>query len=330
MEPAISIIVPVYNLERYIEKCLDSILAQTFADFEVIIVDDGSTDGSGAICEAYAKKDDRVIVLHNEYGGVSAARNAGIAAAAGKYIGFVDGDDYIDENMYDVLFQQCQQTRSDIAVCRLGREVDGQLLHHRAGTCRIIHLEHFEALRELFRGVLYRFSLCNKLFKQTCFKNVSFPEGRIHEDLSTVYKLFANANKAVYINYIGYIYVRQENSILTSQYNKNRLDAFKAWNEILPYMNKYYSELMADVYACYGFWCVDNAYYVLNQVSNKLERKEHLTTIQENMNGNYKELIRSQGLSFKYKSIVSLINYNLGLLIFSHRFKKALTGGNSH
>lgn len=108
----------------------------------------------------------------------------------------------------------------------MGREINGKLINNEVESFYTKELNNVEAMEELFKGVLYRFSLCNKLFKRSCFENVHFPVGRIHEDLSTTYKLFANANQAVYINYIGYIYVKQKNSILTTAYYEKRLDAF--------------------------------------------------------------------------------------------------------
>lgn len=190
MNPAISIIVPVHNIEAYLKKCLDSILAQTFTDFEVIVVNDGSTDKSGEICDAYAKQDARVKVIHQENQGVSSTRNAGIARAEGEFIGFVDGDDYVDMDMYRELYQTCMETDSSISICKLGREINGELINNEVGNFHTKELTNVEAMEELFKGILYRFSLCNKLFKRSCFENICFPVGRIHEDLSTTYKLF--------------------------------------------------------------------------------------------------------------------------------------------
>src|SRR5690625_2953673 len=193
--PTISIIVPVYNLEAHLGKCLNSILNQTFTDFEVIIVNDGSTDKSGAICDEYVTKDKRIKVVHQGKKGVSAARNAGIKRATGDFIGFVDGDDYIDKRMYEKLYQACIKTRSSISICKLGREIDSELINNDNSEYYSRTLNNEEAMKELFKGVLYRFSLCNKLFSKECFAGITFPEGRIHEDLSTTYKLFANANR---------------------------------------------------------------------------------------------------------------------------------------
>ncbi|MUV36906.1 putative glycosyltransferase EpsJ [Lentibacillus sp. JNUCC-1] len=281
MDPVISIIVPVHNQERFIGKCLDSILSQSFTHFEVIVINDGSTDRSGIICDAYAKQDQRVTVLHTTYSGVSSSRNKGVQAARGAYIGFVDGDDYVEGRMYEWLYRTCQETNSDIGICKLGREIDGRLVNHSSPEeLYIQELGHQEALRHLFKGYLYRFSLCNKLFKRSCFAGVMFPEGRIHEDLAITYHLFANANQAVYVHYTGYVYVKQDNSILTAHYYEKRLDAFTAWNEIIPFMHTHYPQLAVEVNTCFAYQCVDHAYYIVNQVQVKKRQKQYLAVIQ--------------------------------------------------
>jgi glycosyltransferase involved in cell wall biosynthesis len=321
VKPVISIIVPVHNVDSHLRKCLDSILAQTFTDFEVIVVNDGSSDGSGYICDAYAKQDERVKVMHKEYKGVSAARNTGVECAAGDFIGFVDSDDYIDRNMYQTLYQLCLDTQSDISICTLGREIDGVLINKGTEKIYSKKLDHQEAMRELFKGMLYRFSLCNKLFKRTCFDGVQFPEGRIHEDLATTYKLFANANQAVFTNYIGYIYVKQQKSILTSSYHEKRLDAFRGWDEILNFIHRAYPQLTNEVNACFVYFCTDHIYAILRQVSNKEERKQYLNTIQQTVKKNYRSLRKNTMLSVNYRFIISIINYNISLFAVAHWIK---------
>ena len=271
MDPIISIIVPIYNVGKYLPKCIESILNQTFKNFELILVNDGSTDNSGVVCDDYAKKDTRIKIIHKSNGGVSSARNAGLYVAKGEYIGFVDPDDYIDKNMYEKLYRLCIDNNSDIAICRFNREINGKI-QNKESTEEIIELNNMEAMNELFKGNLYRFSLCNKLFSKKCFNDVLFPEERIHEDLSTTYKLFANSKKAVYINYCGYIYVRRENSILTSTYNEKRLQAFIAWDEIIEFIDKNYYEIIEQVIATFTYWCVDNILYILNQVNNSKKK----------------------------------------------------------
>lgn len=321
MKPAISIIVPVYNIESYIMKCLDSIISQTFRNFEVILVNDGSTDNSGDICDLYVKKDKRIRFINKKNGGLSSARNAGIQIAQGEYLGFVDGDDWIDKDMFSQLYRLCNETNSDISICKFDREINGKLIEKNEIEFTK-EMDNIEAMRELFKGVLYRFSACNKLFKKTLFENIEFPEGRIHEDLSTTYKLFASANKVIFTNYRGYIYVKRENSILTSRYNEKRLDAFIGWDEMLTFMKKRYPELSNEFISCFAYGCVDNLYYILNQVKNKKDTRRYIGCLQHYVKKYYKQIIMSDFISIKYKYIITLLNYNISLLFISNNIKK--------
>lgn len=312
--PAISIIVPVYNIEAFISKCLDSILAQTFTDFEVIVVNDGSTDGSGKICDAYAEKDGRFRVVHQANGGVSSARNIGIDLAKGAYIGFVDGDDYIDKDMYGTLYRLCKENACDISICKLGREINHELVNPVKEPF-LKEMDNREAMRQLFLGVLYRFSLCNKLYHEKCFKGILFPEGRIHEDLSTTYRIFSNADKLMYTDYIGYIYVKQKNSILTSRYHEKRLDALLGWDEILPFMEQHYSQLHCEVNACFTYAFVDHINYILKQVTDKGEKERYLKSIQRYVKKYYSQIRKNKILSLYHRLTATLLNYNVTLLI---------------
>lgn len=310
----VSIIVPVYNVEKYIENCIQSLLNQTLKDIEIILVDGNSKDKSGYICDKYEKIDSRIKVIHTEDRGVSYSRNIGIKVAEGDFIGFVDSDDYVDKNMYKKLYDLCTENNCELSVCKLGREIDGKIINYEDNEFLKI-MNNEEAMEELFKGVLYRFSLCNKLFKKDLFKDIAFPEGRIHEDLSTTYRLFANANKVTYINYIGYIYVKRSNSILTSKYNKKRLDAFIGWSEILDFINEKYPMLKDTVYACYTYACIDHMNYILNQVEHKDEKMQLLSVIRKNVNIYYKNILRNRILTKKYKILISILNYNSNLLV---------------
>ncbi len=321
MKPVISIIVPVHNVELYLDKCIKSILDQTMNEFELILVNDGSIDQSGFICDSYAQKDNRIKVYHTNYRGVSAARNIGISVSQGEFIGFVDGDDYVDKDMYSKLLKLCKQTNSDIAVCKLGREINGKIINEDNSEL-IKELIHNEAMRELFKGNLYRFSLCNKLFKRSCFDNITFPEGRIHEDLSTTYKLFSQSKRSIYTNYIGYIYVKRENSILTSRFNEKRLDAFLGWDEILPFMNQRYPELEEEVISCFAYGCVDNIHFIVNQVEDREQKEEYLILIRKFVRKYYKKIMLNRVLSLKYKLTITLLHCSANLLLLSSKSRK--------
>lgn len=324
MKPIISIIVPIYNVEKYLPKCIESILNQNFKEFELILINDGSTDNSGKICDLYAEKDNRIKIIHKKNGGVSSARNSGLNAVSGEYIGFVDPDDYIDKDMYRNLYELCKSNNCDIGICRLGREIDGELLNNNKEE-KIIKLDKIQSMKELFKGNLYRFSLCNKIYKRNCFENVIFPEGHIHEDLSTTYKLFANSNKAIYTSYEGYIYVKRENSILTSTYSEKRLQAFSGWDEIIEFISKNYNEVLDEAIATFTYWCMDNVFYILNQIDDYNCIKKYLKYIQKYTNKYYFYIKHNKFLSKSYKKKVILLNLNINILIFRNKIRRILS-----
>lgn len=325
MNPEVSIIVPVYNVEEYLPKCIDSILAQTFTNFELLLVNDGSIDGSGEICNEYALKDKRINVIHKKNGGLSSARNMGLKNSKGNYIGFVDSDDYIDKDMYGTLHGLCIKRKADIAICNFLKEINGIIVNNKRSRKIIIELSNEEGMIELFKGVLYRFSTCNKLFNRKCFQGVTFPEGRIHEDLSTTYKLFANSSKSVYSTYEGYIYVKRNNSILTKRYNERRLQAFIGWDEIFEFINRRYESINEQVVATFVYWCIDNIIYIVNQVEDRKLLIEYVTFIQ-NYTRKYKGVIDSNKmLSKKYKLRIKLLNLSYRTVLIEKRINRKLS-----
>lgn len=181
--PLISVIVPVYNIEQYLERCVDSICGQTYENLEIILVDDGSTDSSGTLCDAFAKKDVRIRVFHKENGGSSSARNLGIAQAKGEYLGFVDSDDYISANMYELLYKAIKEYGAQIA--QVGRDEIDEQGHYMPNICEPpkekVFIEAQEFLKEMLmhRGDC---SFCTKLVKKDLFAIDTFPVGELNED----------------------------------------------------------------------------------------------------------------------------------------------------
>lgn len=219
MGDLISIIVPVYNTEKYLEKCIESIIRQTYSHLEIILVDDGSTDGSAKICDEYAQKERRIRVIHKENGGLSDARNTGIKHATGSLIGFVDSDDYIAPHMYQILYENLKKYQADIAICGI-QEVDekGQFLNsfHKPDEKENRVLNTEEALYLLIEGKDIQTNAYDKLYKAELFTNIQYPQGKNVEDLATTYRLLDKANCIVKTNQIVYYYVQRKNSIIHS------------------------------------------------------------------------------------------------------------------
>lgn len=232
MDDLISVIVPIYKVEKYLSKCIDSILAQTYTNLEVILVDDGSPDNCGSIADSYAEKDSRVSVIHKTNGGLSSARNAGIDTAKGGYIGFVDSDDYIHPEMYEKLYSAIKGLDADMAVCSYtwvneDGTISEESLHSGMISAGVISCEQaLEALNDCC-GIAYTTAF-NKLYKSRLLNSCRFPEGKIHEDEFTTHHFFALCSKIVCIPDNLYYYVRREGSI-TACFEMKNFDAFDAF-----------------------------------------------------------------------------------------------------
>ena len=226
-KPLLSIIVPVYDVERYLPKCMDSILAQTFTDFELILVDDGSPDNCPALCDAAAAKDARIRVIHQKNGGLSAARNAGLDAARGAWIGFVDSDDYIAPEMYEALYQAVQSTGADLALCDYA-EVD-----EAGAPCQSMHIR-LEKKDFTGRDLLKNATdstiqpAWNKLYRRDVFAQLRYPEGKLNEDLFLIPEICLNTQKAVVVPRALYYYVQRGGSIMSGNKTLRHFDAAEA------------------------------------------------------------------------------------------------------
>lgn len=225
--PLISVIVPVYKVEAYLDRCVQSIVNQTYSHLEIILVDDGSPDHCGAMCDAWAEKESRIQVIHKENGGVTSARLRGVAAATGNWIGFVDGDDYIEPDMYERLLKNALEHGVDISHCGYRMVFPSGRVDYYYNTGKKLEQSHDEALRDLVEGRFVEPALWNKLFRRELF--VSLQERmdlsiRIIEDLLMNYWLFKAANKAFYEDFCPYHYMLRPGSASTSRISAHKLE----------------------------------------------------------------------------------------------------------
>lgn len=243
MEELISIIVPIYKVEKYLSKCIESIINQTYKNIEIILVDDGSPDNCGIICDEYSKKDNRIKVIHKKNQGLSAARNSGLEIAKGKYISFVDSDDWIEKDMYEILINLAKKNNADISQCkflRVQNEYEKNIIDREETDITI--LTNVEAMDKFYsiknEENVNMIVVWNKLYRRDLFKNLRFDVGRIHEDLFIMHKLFFYANKIVTISKKLYFYRITENSITNNEKNKLKLDEIEAYEERLKFFIK--------------------------------------------------------------------------------------------
>lgn len=264
MNDLISIIIPVYNVEQYIKKCVDSVIGQTYRNLEIILVDDGSTDNSGRICDELATLDKRIVVIHKQNGGLSDARNAGIRIARGKYLGFVDSDDYIENEMYSVLMNNLKQTDSDLSACAriLINENETKTPD---STVNIVHCfeSSTDAIADLFAYNEFLFHAAwDKLYKRELFDDIEFPVGRLFEDAAVMYKIFEKCKRIVATKKQMYYYVQRKGSISNCAYNEkkvkhqleNRLNAIN-----------YYENKNTELCILAAAWNIRFAYNIWNE-----------------------------------------------------------------
>ena len=245
----ISVIVPIYKVEKYLKRCVDSLLGQTFTDFEVILVDDGSPDGCGAICDAYASQDPRVRALHKSNGGLSDARNAGLLVAAGDEIAFLDSDDWVAPDFLAALHDALIRTGADIAECAVVKtdgtaDIASDGADGASSEPTVYSTE--PALRELIHDGAFRQTVWNKLYKRSVLEGILFPVGRTNEDEFWTYKVFARAEKAAKIDRPLYCYFQRPGSIMGASFSLRRLDALDAKRERQAFIEEHFPSLTRD------------------------------------------------------------------------------------
>lgn len=252
-KPLISIIVPVYNVEKYLSKCLDSILAQTFTDFEVIAVDDGSPDNCGKILDEYAQKDERIKVIHKENGGVSSARNAGLDAAQGEYIGFVDPDDTIFPDMYEHLYSEAKSGDYDIVQCGCTKvNSAGDVIDHLVSGLNKEYTSTDDMLCDFFKLVIIN-SVCNKIFSREVVCDTRFIlDLHVLEDGLFVHDCLLKARRVKVTNKSCYCYLMSETSVMHSGINEKVFDNFIAL-DMLHNLHKE-NECVLNSFKIYSAW----------------------------------------------------------------------------
>ena len=231
----ISVIIPVYKVETLLRRCVDSVLAQTHTCIEVILVDDGSPDNSGTICDEYAAKDSRVVAIHKKNGGAADARNAGLNICRGDYIAFVDSDDWVDPNMYKSLLALCLEKNAGIACC--GRfNVNAETMRQTLGLCppktEVISAQ--EMLGRCFTWDNCDLSACDKLFKRSLWENIRFPVGITCEDVATVYRVISGTLSVALCSKAYYYYYHRVGSVTMSSFSENVFHFSEVTAKILP------------------------------------------------------------------------------------------------
>lgn len=237
----ISVVVPVYNVERYLPRCLERLLHQTYPHLDIILVDDGSEDESSRICEKYREKDSRIRVFHKKNGGLSDARNYGLKELQGPYVTFVDSDDYVAETYVEFLYYLLKKEEADIAVC--GYLETTRSDEQAIGSAANMIMDGKSAVKNMFYQKYISTSACAKLYRSSLFQQIEFPYGRLYEDVNTVYKVLLKAEKVAYSQRIEYFYFNRPQSIVHSDFQKRKMDYIKNTQDVMIDMKDHCPEL---------------------------------------------------------------------------------------
>ena len=264
-EGLLSVVVPAYKTEAYLDRCIESIVNQTYSNLEIILVDDGSPDRCPEICDHWAEKDHRILVIHKENGGISSARNAGIAQDTGEYLTFVDSDDYIAENMYEILIAAMRRTGAEIACCGMYFMKNGEIVstHSRNQEASFTAEEALKCLllKEDFYG-----GVCDKVFQKRMFNGIEFPKGEIYEDLAIIPRVMDRAGILVHVGVPLYYYCMDGASITRSTYSPRKRILLQRFDDIEKDLQKEHKDLIpcmdvlqADSYQGILYSLLDNS-----------------------------------------------------------------------
>ena len=304
----ISVIVPVYKVEKYLDRCVQSIVDQTYRNLEIILVDDGSPDNCGAMCDAWAAKDSRIKVIHKENGGGAQARNVGLTCAKGDYIGFVDSDDYVHPEMYQYLHDMIRKTQADIAECGYYlTEKDVFLQEEVEEGVQVFNTE--EALRENIRDRICRQLLWNKLYKRETVGDIRMVEGKTIDDEFFTYRVLARANRVAVGKRIMYAYRQQNESIMHQKYSTKWLAAIEAKSCRYELIREQFPNLVLECVTNLIFSCMYHGQKAVKHLEGpeKQQAMDQLTSIVKGMP------LETTGLSATHKIWIALAKRNFGL-----------------
>lgn len=300
--PLISVIIPAYNIEDYIGACLDSLIQQTYKNIEIIVVNDGSSDNTGKVINEYAFEYENMKVIHKKNNGVSAARNSGIDIANGEYIGFIDGDDTIDKDMFEILIDNAIKYDADISHCGYRMVFPSRVdYYHNTGV--LINQDNKSGLRDLLVGDKVEPGLWNKIYRKGLFENIRINEDiKINEDLLVNYYLFKKSSKSIFYDKCLYNYTLRKNSASTSKINRNKImDPIKVAKEILNDLEKD-SDLYNLAYERYIMSLIGICRNM--QIRNSKEFKNHFDEAKVTLRNEYNNIMNNHYIAKKTKFMV--------------------------
>lgn len=309
MEELVSVIVPVYNVEKYLNRCIESILNQTYKNIEIILIDDGSTDNSGKMCDEYKIKDARIKVIHKENGGLSDARNVGLSTATGDYVTFIDSDDDIKFDYVEYLYDLIKKYDVKMSICSYNIVWPKKIVNI-GKYYEEKKLTKLESLSRLLCEKGFGVSSCAKMYKKDLFKNVTFPKGKLCEDNGTTYKLIDQCEFIAYGEIPKYNYYKRNDSIMNTNFKLEKLDLIELSDIMCDYLEKY-DELKEEIERK-RFHCRSS---ILRQISESNNDKDYKTIIKKLMT-DIKQLNIKKNKYFSFRDKMALYSLKFGYVPF--------------
>ena len=319
--PMISVIVPVYKVEKYLRRCVDSILAQTYTNYELILVDDGSPDQSGKICDEYAELYSFVRVIHQKNQGLSGARNSAVPVAKGSYVSFIDADDFVTEDYLEYLLQLCLRCGTDISVGGYVYQYDQHEIKMPKEESFSGFLSTEDALSQMNYGKGFSVFAWGKLYKKDLVQRYPYPAGKLYEDLATTYKIIGDTSGVAFGNKQIYYWVQRGGSIMHSGFNRKQLDGIEAAEAQLEYLQAHYPG--AEQAARYR--CAAKAVELIEVYFKTGKDKDIFCFLRDKMKIYSKGVLRDKKVkgSMKIRIIAALLGYNPARIVFAwHEYLK--------
>lgn len=320
----VSVIVPVYNVEKYLPICIESILKQSYSNIELLLIDDGSTDASGIICDRYAEQDGRVKVYHQVNSGVSAARNTGLDNMGGEYCITVDSDDAISPLLIERAFDLLQKYKCDCVIYRYDTikdcDFENKIKKSRIVKGELEFLSRYEVMKEILIGNRFRMLACNKLYRSELWNDIRYPIGRKYgDDTAVTYRLMDKCNRVAYLDEVHYYYRMREGSALHTEVSERNLELFVSYSEMMDYMFKKHSDFSSYAAASYVIRMFDFLAKVKeSDLNNKVKRS--LIAQLSILSKPYRfEIIRAKNMTMKQKILLQVLYISVSMfyLIYS-------------
>lgn len=320
-EKLISIIIPTYNVEKYLDRCVNSVINQTYSNIEIVLVDDGSTDNSGVICDKYMKCDQRVKVIHKKNEGVAEARNVGLDNSNGEYVTFVDSDDYVPSDYVEYLYEILSLNKATISCCNFEYiyENSNQTIKSKNNKEIIVTYSNKEALEDLLYQRNIDTSPWGKLYRKEVFKNIRFPIGKIYEDFGTIYKVVSSAEKVVYSNQKKYYYLIRKDSTTGRSFSSKDFDMIELSKNLEKDIVTRYPEMKSAI----NSRIINMDFYFIRRMRRD-EFKEEYDNIVSDIKKRRKNLLKDKKIKLKTRIGIYISYINIRLIKYVYNFAKKI------